>query len=158
MASILIGDVILERGPGLIKRNEARGGEGVEVMVGVKVAVGVRVGEGPKLGVKSLVGQAVSVALSVAVDSTPGGFAVWVTAAVLFGALTTAAASGWGVADAVAVFCWIVGEGRREAVPGTLSAWQAARQTNRLIPAEINRKALLMDLSLDGGSGMGDYK
>ena len=76
MASTLIGDEIFESGPGLIKRNEASGGVGVEVMVGVKVAVGVCVGEGPRLGVNCLVGQAVSVALSVAVELSPGGSGV----------------------------------------------------------------------------------
>ena len=156
MASTLIGDEILESGPGLIKRNEASGGVGVEVIVGVKVAVGVCVGEGPRLGVNCLVGQAVSVALSVAVELSPGGSGVCWTVPVSMGALTAAVVLGRGVADAVDVFCGTVGEETRRAVPGTLSAWQAARQINRPIPAEISRMVLFVELSLERGSVMGE--
>jgi hypothetical protein len=88
MASILIGEEILESGPGLINRMEASGGVGVEVMVGVKVAVGVFVGEGPRLGVNCLVGQAVRVALSVAVELSPGDCGLAVADPVAIGALT----------------------------------------------------------------------
>jgi len=129
MASILIGEDIFESGPGRVNRKEASGGVGVEVIVGVKVAVGVRVGEGPRLGVNCLVGQAVSVASLVAVESMAGGS--WLAVPISVGASITATSLGWGVCDEVGVICIRVEEGSLGVVPGTLNAWQAARQINR---------------------------
>jgi hypothetical protein len=49
----------------------------------------------------------------------------------------------------------MVGEDRRAAMPGSLSAWQAARQINKAIPAETSRIVLFMELSLATPGVMG---